>query len=370
MSVLEVPLKQGLLASMTENRLLLELSDAPEGLSRSEIAQRTGISKPAISDAARRLEESGVIVSTGTRGGKRGGVATVYAINGDRGHSIAIALDSMSVSARVTTLDGTVVDELSERLPRGAGRSRVITTANTMLASIKSGLGSPLLATAVSMADPVDRNTGEIIVLADAVFPGGHINPLEDLHLDSANSSVDNDVNWATLAEHHVGTMKDNDEFVYVYLGAGLGAGLFIGGAVQRGARGLAGEIGQLQSPAGRDLTRRLAALGLGPTGETGGYGLDMENASTALSGGEFTAPVREALDIIANTISNIVTLLNSSAVVLGGPLASEKSLVDYLTAAIPPQTLDSVAVGVGRCTPLDGASYEAQRMARAAVGF
>ena len=208
MSVLEVPLKQGLLASMTENRLLLELSDAPEGLSRSEIAQRTGISKPAISDAARRLEESGVIVSTGTRGGKRGGVATVYAINGDRGHSIAIALDSMSVSARVTTLDGTVVDELSERLPRGAGRGRVITTANTMLASIKSGVGSPLLATAVSMADPVDRNTGEIIVLADAVFPGGHINPLEDLHLDPANSSVDNDVNWATLAEHHDGDQR------------------------------------------------------------------------------------------------------------------------------------------------------------------
>lgn len=370
MSALNTPVKQGLLATMTENRLLTELANSVDGLSRSEIAQVSGISKPAISDAARRLEESGVIVVTGTREGRRGGVATVYTINGERGHSVAIALDSMSVSARVTKLDGTIVDERSEKLPRGAGRDRVISTASTMLASIKSSMKTPLLASTVSMADPVDRDSGEIIVLADAVFPGGHIRPLHDLDLDPASSVVGNDVNWATLAEHHVGTMQHNDEFIYVYLGAGLGAGLFIGGAVQRGARGLAGEIGQLQSLDGQDLTRRLAALGLGPTETTGEYGLDMEVARGALSGGALSAPVREALDTIANTVANMATLLNSSAVVLGGPLAASRSLVDYLTVAIPPQCLDRVTVGVGTCTPLDGASFEAHRMARATFGF
>lgn len=360
---------QGLLASITEKRVLSHLSESSDGLSRSEIAHLSGISKPAVSDAARRLEESGIIIQTGTRGGKRGGVATVFAINGARGHSVSLALDSESATVRSRKLDGEINGEISRRLPRDADREAVVSTAKSLLASIEASTSSPLLATTVSVAGPVDSRTGEIIALADSVFPAGHIHPLIDLNLDPLRSAVDNDVNWATLAERHLGTMRNVDDFVYVYLGAGLGAGLYVGGALQRGARGLAGEIGQLRSPDGQDLTRRLAGLGFGRTGPAS-YGLDIDIARDILTASPLTATAEAALFTLTITIANIVTLLNSSAVILGGPLATFPVVVEYLADSIPRQSLDQVSVGQGTCTPLDGASYAAHRRARQVLGF
>lgn len=361
--------RQGLLAAITENRLLAILNGSTAPLSRSEIAQLSGISKPAISDAARRLEESGVIVATGTRGGRRGGVATLYEINAERGHSVSLALDSARVTARAIRLDGTAGFERAEPLPRNASREFVISAANGMLRAVERELRSPLLAAAVSVADPVDPLTGEIIAVADSVFPAGHFNPVRDLDIHALESVVDNDVNWATLAEHHRGAMQGNDDFLYVYLGAGLGAGLFLGGALQRGSRGLAGEIGHLRAPGGDDLTRTLARLGLRGDSSSD-YGLDVNVARELFSRPELPATARAALDSLAIAIANMVTLLNSSAVVLGGPLADVTALVDHLSAAIPGLSLDQVDVVVGTRTPLDGASHEAHRMARDALGF
>ena len=57
---------------------------------------------------------------------------------------------------------------------------------------------------------------------------------------------LDNDVNLATIAER--GASGEND-FVYLWLGTGLGAGIDIAGRVQRGTSGSAGEIGDLEVP-------------------------------------------------------------------------------------------------------------------------
>jgi predicted NBD/HSP70 family sugar kinase/biotin operon repressor len=368
MSTTDIAPRQGLLATITENRFLALLNESAVPLSRSDIAQLSGISKPAISDAARRLEASGVIVATGIREGRRGGVAALYRINPDRGHSVSLALDSAFVSARSVRLDGTVAFEKTEPLPPDASRDHVIEVAAGLLQSVETSSPSPLLAAAISVADPVDRTTGEIIPVADSVFPAGHFNPVRDLNIQALEIKVDNDVNWATLAEHHVGAMSEVDDFLYVYLGAGLGAGLFLGGNIQRGARGLAGEIGHLRAPGGEDLTRMLTRLGFG--NPAGAYGLDVEASRDLLTKPTLSPSTREAMDCLAVAVANMVTLLNSSAVVLGGPLADVARLREHLSAAIPDLALDQVNVVAGTRSPLDGASHEAHRMARSGFGF
>ncbi|MET4590735.1 ROK family protein [Arthrobacter sp. 754] len=368
MSLTDASPRQGLLASITENRFLALLSDSAAPLSRSDISLLSGISKPAISDAARRLEESGVIVSTGVREGKRGGVAALYEINPARGHSVALALDSAFVAARSVRLDGTVAFDKAERLPHGASSDFVIEIASGLLKSIEKESDSVLLAAAVSVADPVNRKTGDIIPMADSVFPAGHINPVQDLKIQAPEIKVDNDVNWATLAERSVGAMTEVEDFLYIHLGAGLGAGLFLGGALQRGARGLAGEIGRLRAPDGEDLTRTLSRLGFGNS--SGSYGLDVQGARQLFERPELAPTTREALGYLTVAIANMVTLLNSSAVVLGGPLAALGPLREHLSTTVPELSLDSVDVIVGTRSPLDGASHEAHRLARASLGF
>jgi predicted NBD/HSP70 family sugar kinase/biotin operon repressor len=368
MSSTDASPRPGLLASITENRFLALLSESAAPLSRSDIALLSGISKPAISDAARRLEDSGVIVSTGIREGKRGGVAALYGVNPDRGHSVSLALDSAFVAARSVRLDGTVAFDKTEPLSQDASSDYVIAVARGLLETIEKATPIPLLAAAVSVADPVDRRTGDIIPMTDSVFPAGHFNPVRDLNIQAAETKVDNDVNWATLAEHYVGTMRDVDDFLFVYLGAGLGAGLFLGGNLQRGARGLAGEIGHLRAPGGEDLTRTLSRLGFGNAARS--FGLDVEASKKLFAVPELSPTTYEALDNLAVAIANMVTLLNSSAVVLGGPLAGLTPLREHLSTAVPRLSLDDVDVVVGTRTPLDGASHEAHRMARAGLGF
>jgi predicted NBD/HSP70 family sugar kinase len=58
--------------------------------------------------------------------------------------------------------------------------------------------------------------------------------------------SVENDANLAALGERSFGWGSSAGTFVYIWVGTGVGMGIVINGALYRGARGAAGEIGFL----------------------------------------------------------------------------------------------------------------------------
>ena len=57
---------------------------------------------------------------------------------------------------------------------------------------------------------------------------------------------IENDANFAALAEHRLGAARGHDHVVMVTLGTGIGGGLVADGRVQVGAAGFAGEIGHM----------------------------------------------------------------------------------------------------------------------------
>ncbi len=63
---------------------------------------------------------------------------------------------------------------------------------------------------------------------------------------------IENDANFAVLAEHRLGAARGYDHVVMVTLGTGIGGGIVIDGRVQVGSAGFAGEIGHMVvDPAG-----------------------------------------------------------------------------------------------------------------------
>jgi glucokinase-like ROK family protein len=58
------------------------------------------------------------------------------------------------------------------------------------------------------------------------------------------NVFIDNDANAAATAEHLFGKARRSLHFIFVFLGRGVGAGLFLNGELYRGRDGFAGEIG------------------------------------------------------------------------------------------------------------------------------
>ena len=63
---------------------------------------------------------------------------------------------------------------------------------------------------------------------------------------------VDNDVNWAALAERAADPSASMDNFVYIYLGEGLGAAVVSDGEIRRGHAGMSGEIAHLMTTGAR----------------------------------------------------------------------------------------------------------------------
>jgi len=93
----------------------------------------------------------------------------------------------------------------------------------------------------------VDRG----IVIATSYLMGWRDIPLRTL-LETALGipvSIDNDVNLAALGEHHAGGARGIDNFVFIAIGTGVGAGIMVNGELMRGTTWTAGEIGYMLVP-------------------------------------------------------------------------------------------------------------------------
>lgn len=129
----------------------------------------------------------------------------------------------------------------------GVGRAvESLATTVGLRASELRGLG-------VGAPGPVEVERGLIHSLVNV--PGWHDVPLRRLLERRLRCPcvVDNDVNLFTLAEWRFGAGREACALVGLTLGTGVGGGLMFNGALYRGARGGAGEIGHMViNPHGR----------------------------------------------------------------------------------------------------------------------
>jgi glucokinase len=105
---------------------------------------------------------------------------------------------------------------------------------------------SPLLGVGVGVAGVVSAREG--IVHYCPNIPGWENTPLaETLESElSCDVIVDDSVRCRALAEKRYGVGRRFADFLYLYFGRGVGAGMLIGDRIFRGANGLAGEFGHM----------------------------------------------------------------------------------------------------------------------------
>jgi predicted NBD/HSP70 family sugar kinase len=221
-------------------------------LTRGELREATGLSKPTVSDAMRRLVEADLAIVDGHVVGGPGPNAEIYAINPDAAHAVAVSVregaDGPSVAAARCDLTGAVRANLHRPAPlRGGDPIRLV---ETVIRDLGRGLPGRLAQVQLGVAGSVDPNTRTI---HHVDLPGFDAPGLVDALADRVGVPVelDNDVNLATIAERRHGVAQGADGFVLLWLGEGIGLGIDLGGTLLRGARGGAGEIGYV--PLGLD---------------------------------------------------------------------------------------------------------------------
>ncbi|MFC7882915.1 ROK family protein [Streptomyces sp. NPDC057376] len=96
------------------------------GISRLELAERTGLTPQAVSKITARLREDGLATEAGRRASTGGKPRTVLRLVPEAGHAIGVHLDRDELRAVLVDLDGAVVGERRSALDLGAGAPAVV----------------------------------------------------------------------------------------------------------------------------------------------------------------------------------------------------------------------------------------------------
>lgn len=322
-----------LLRGLTDENVLRVLM-AHDRLTRAEIATRTGISKPTISESVQRLEQAGLVVDTGERTTGRGRVGSYYALAPHLGTALVAGITPHGVVAEAVDALGRTHGRVRTALHADAGQETVAEALGAAAVELDGNAGGPLRLAVVSAADPVDRATGRLVHLPDAPFLVGALDPPAVL-ADAVTGPVlvDNDVNWAARAEYEHGCVQGVDDFVYLYLGEGLGCAVVGDGVVRRGHGGLVGEIAHLYTagPDGQAMTftEVFAALGLRRASSTA---VDVPKLLGILDAPDTDAAAERVRVALAHAIGGVLSAALSFAdprtVVVGGPWGSHPRLI------------------------------------------
>jgi predicted NBD/HSP70 family sugar kinase len=361
-----------LVRSATDAQVLQAFLDEKR-LTRAQVAVRTGLSKPTAGESVRRLTEAGLLRDTGERTQGRGRVGSYYALSDTLGTAAAISIAAEGVVAELLDVRGTVLARAEEDLQRPARPDEVARSLQAAVRRLTEGASSPIRLAVVSAADPVDRASGRLVHLPDAPFLVGELSPADTLgSLVDGPVLVDNDVNWAARAER-AAEAEPLGDFVYLFLGEGLGCAVVSDGDVRRGHAGIAGEVAHIVTwgPRGRAMvfTEVFAALGLRQDDSTA---IAPEKVLQILADDAAQSETARAAlaRAITGVLAAVVALTDPAIVILGGTWGSHPAMIEEICAHFRQQPR-SVPVRAARVTTepaLRGAHGRAVHELRAAT--
>ncbi|WP_438487941.1 ROK family protein [Streptomyces sp. S186] len=247
------------------DRAALDLLVSQGPLTRTQIGELTGLSKPTASQLLARLTAAGLVRTTGNVTGRPGPNAQLYEVNPAAAHVAALAVDQLGITAAVADITGRVLGEEristeerigTEAAPEDtAAEDATARTARLVARAVdgalaKAGLTRAALHRAViGTPGALDPQTG--LLRYAPHLPGWQSRTLKEELAEALGVPlvIENDVNLAAVAEQHDGAAQDFDDFVLVWVDEGVGAAIVLDGRLLRGATGGAGEIGYMPLP-------------------------------------------------------------------------------------------------------------------------
>ena len=226
-------------------RTVLDLVRDLAPVSRAEISRRAGISKPTVSLALRSLLESGLVRESAEAPSGPSYGAVYFEPVPEAALVLGLDLGARFLRGAICDLSGRIRARQDVEL-RGADAERALAAVSELRDALVevSGLSGGLIDGAVVGVPGVTGPDGGTLRLATNV-PGLDGRPfgaeLEDRL--AVPITLENDINLAALGERWLGVARGVDDFVFLSVGTGMGAGLVLGGELHRGRHGFAGEI-------------------------------------------------------------------------------------------------------------------------------
>ncbi|CAD5997135.1 ROK family transcriptional regulator [Agreia sp. COWG] len=370
------------LGSFNQTVVLDTIRRTPDGLSRVEIAEQTGLSAQTVSNVSRRLLDTGVIREAGIRNLGVGKPRTILQLDPSGHYAIGVHIDPAVLTFVLLNMEGEILTHTTSRTPSAADPSAVISLMSRSIEAIivSSDIDRRrVLGVGIASPGPIDMTRG--VVLDPPLLTNWHGVALRD-ELESATGFfvlLEKDVTAAAVGELWKSAGSERDDFLYFYYGTGVGVGMVLGREVVRGPTNNAGDAGHIvvdpRGPVCRCGRRGCLGDAISPerivrSAISGGVirdpGRDLDLvfideafsrvASLAYDGDEKAlALLEDVARDVSEAIVTIVNLLDLDHVVLGGPYGGRVS--GFLLDRLPELINGSAALATLRPVRVTGSS-------------
>ncbi|WP_241984317.1 ROK family protein [Cryobacterium sp. Hb1] len=240
---------------------------ASDGLSRVEIAAKTGLSAQTVSNVSRRLLNSGIIREAGIQNLGVGKPRTILQLDPAGHFAIGVHIDPAVITYVLLNIDGEVLTHRVARTPSAVNPDAGIAAMRDCIEAliVSSGVDrSRVLGVGIASPGPIDVDRG--IVLDPPLLANWHGVALRR-ELEKATGFfvlLEKDVTAAAVAEVWKKRELERDDFLFFYYGTGVGTGLVFSGEALRGPTNNAGDVGHLMVDASGPMCRcgRTGCLG------------------------------------------------------------------------------------------------------------
>lgn len=306
-------------------------------LSRTQVAQVTGLSPATVTKSVNPLVATGYLVEDGAAGSGVGRPQRLLRVKRDRHAVLGIKLAPAVVTGVRTDMEAHVEARVARPIADSAPDTvlAAVTDIAAELLGAEPDVRERALAIGVGVSGHVDTAAGVCLKSGllgwedvDISGPLGAVTGLPVV--------VNNDVNTLVIAEKWFGHGRGVSSFAVVTVGAGVGCGLVIGGELYAGSTGLAGELGHVALDAdgpectcgNRGCLEAIASdrgilLGIATRGGPVMSSLDEAVMAARDDAGTTGSAAREAFQAagsaVGQGISILLNLLNLEMVVLSG---------------------------------------------------
>jgi predicted NBD/HSP70 family sugar kinase len=335
-------------------RTVLEAIRADAPISRAELSRRVGISKPTVSLALRSLLDAKLVRPVDGDGHRGRYGATLFESVPEARLVLGLDMGARFLRGAICDLHGDVRARQDVE-SAGAGALSLLDAAadlRTRLIAASELSAHAIDGAILGVPGAVDPSTGDVRVAENiAGLEGLEVGRELESRL-GVRVSVENDINLAAVGEHWRGVARGVENFAFLSVGTGLGAGLVIRGELHRGHHGAAGELdfalgGEVREPddpcaaAISAYAGALAAEGHLATALEPPYAVPAIFGRARAGDALGRAVVAEAARRIAIHIAPIAAVCDLELVVLGGGIGANGDLLlapirELLAAQLP----------------------------------
>ncbi|MFL5200239.1 MAG: ROK family protein [Microvirga sp.] len=316
---------------------MLELIRTTGSVSRAEVARRSGLSKPTVSQALTGLLGSRLVREVGRESGRKGPGAVLYELNPESGWVVGLDVGRQWVRVALADITGRIIARRDERT-RARSAATLVAQIGRIGHDVAADAGlrwSQVTHATVGNPGVLDPSRGQLSLAPN--LPGwGKPGLVEAIRAElGTRTSFENDVNLAALGERALGAGRGVSDFCFLWIGTGVGLGIVIGGELHRGAAGAAGEIGYLPLGAGDPHDPAVRRRGLLEESASGAAvvraardaGVQVRTPKAVFAAARRGEPAAlRAVDVeaarIALAIAAVAPVLDPELVILGGGIA------------------------------------------------